>query len=115
METEIHEVYDTEAAKNKLGHASKTVTERHYLNRKVVVPDYRAATERLASGSGQATALGPERPLGLRIGATEFTSPLRAPSVGPLRASGPRCRPTQGPTWSRIRSRPSSKRAQCEP
>lgn len=34
-----------------LGHTSKTVTERHYINRRLVVPDYRAATERLAPGS----------------------------------------------------------------
>jgi integrase len=45
--TEIDEVHDAEAAKNQLGHTSKTVTERHYINRKLV-PDYRAATERLA-------------------------------------------------------------------
>jgi integrase len=50
--TEIDEVYDAEAAKNQLGHTSKTVTERHYINRKLVVPDYRAATERLAPRSG---------------------------------------------------------------
>jgi integrase len=50
--TEIDEVYDAEAAMNQLGHTSKTVTERHYINRKLVVPDYRAATERLAPGSG---------------------------------------------------------------
>jgi integrase len=50
--TEIDEVYDAEAAKNQLGHTSKAVTERHYINRKLVVPDYRAATERLAPGSG---------------------------------------------------------------
>jgi integrase len=49
---EIDEVYDAEAAKNQLGHTSKRVTERHYINRKLVVPDYRAATERLAPGSG---------------------------------------------------------------
>ena len=49
--TEIDEVYDAEAAMNQLGHTSKTVTERHYINRKLVVPDYRAATERLAPGS----------------------------------------------------------------
>jgi integrase len=29
--TEIDEVYDAEAAKNQLGHTSKTVTERHYI------------------------------------------------------------------------------------
>lgn len=46
--TEIDEVYDAEAAKNQLGHTSTTVTERHYINRKLVVPDYREATERLA-------------------------------------------------------------------
>jgi hypothetical protein len=34
-----------------LGQTSTTVTERHYVNRKPVVPDYRAATERLAPGS----------------------------------------------------------------
>jgi integrase len=50
--TQIDEVYDAEAAMNQLGHTSKTVTERHYINRKLVVPDYRAATERLAPGSG---------------------------------------------------------------
>jgi len=49
--TEIDEVYDAEAAKDQLGHTSKTVTERHYISRKLVVPDYRAATERLAPGS----------------------------------------------------------------
>ena len=52
MATEIDEVYDAEAAKNQLGYASKAVTERHYINRQLVVPDYRAATERLAPGSG---------------------------------------------------------------
>lgn len=50
--TEIDEVYDAEAAMHHLGHTSKTVTERHYINRRLVVPDYRAATERLAPGSG---------------------------------------------------------------
>lgn len=49
--TEIDEVYDAEAAMNQLGHTPKTVTERHYSNRKLVVPDYRTATERLAPGS----------------------------------------------------------------
>jgi len=29
----------------------KTVTERHCINRKLVVPDYREATERLGPGS----------------------------------------------------------------
>ncbi len=51
MATEIDEVYDAEAAKNQFGHTSKTVTERHYINGKLVVPDYRAATERLAPGA----------------------------------------------------------------
>ncbi|WP_432807593.1 hypothetical protein [Nocardioides kribbensis] len=46
--TEIDEVYDAEAAMNQLGHTSKVVTERHYINRRLVVPDYRAATDRLA-------------------------------------------------------------------
>jgi integrase len=46
--TEIDEIYDADAAKDQLGHTSKTVTERHYINRRLVVPDYRAATERLA-------------------------------------------------------------------
>lgn len=50
--TEIDEVYDADAAKDQLGHTSKTVTERHYINRRLVVPDYRAATERLAPRSG---------------------------------------------------------------
>ena len=59
--TEIDEVYDAEAAKNQLGHTSKTVTERHYINRKLVVPDYRAATERLASGSGAGHGTGPAK------------------------------------------------------
>lgn len=36
----------------QLGHTSKTATGRHYINRKLVVPDYREATERLAPGSG---------------------------------------------------------------
>jgi len=49
---EIDEVYDAEAATDQLGHTSKTVTGRHYINRKLVVPDYRAATERLDPGSG---------------------------------------------------------------
>lgn len=48
--TEIDEVYDAEAAMNQLGHTSKVVTERHYINRRLVVPDYRAATDRLAPG-----------------------------------------------------------------
>lgn len=48
--TEIDEVYDAEAAMNQLGHTSKAVTERHYINRRLVVPDYRAATDRLAPG-----------------------------------------------------------------
>lgn len=58
--TEIDEVYDAEAAMHHLGHTSKTVTERHYINRRLVVPDYRAATERLApgSGTGEGPALG---------------------------------------------------------
>jgi len=45
---------------NELGHTSKAVTERHYINRKLVVPDCRAATERLAppTGSGDGPALG---------------------------------------------------------
>ena len=38
--TEIDEAYDDEAAKNQLGHTSTPVTERHYINRKLVVPDY---------------------------------------------------------------------------
>ncbi|MFZ1288171.1 MAG: hypothetical protein WAR57_14160 [Candidatus Phosphoribacter sp.] len=46
--TEIHEVHDADAARNPLGRTSKTVTERHYINRRLVVPDYRAAMERLA-------------------------------------------------------------------
>ena len=50
MATEIDEVYDAEAAMNQLGHTSKAVTERHYINRRLVVPDYRAATDRLAPG-----------------------------------------------------------------
>lgn len=48
--TEIDEVYDAEAAMNQLGHTSTVVTERHYINRRLVVPDYRAATDRLAPG-----------------------------------------------------------------
>jgi integrase len=59
--TEIDEVYDAEAAKNQLGHTSKTVTERHYINRKLVVPDYRAATERLAPGFGAGHGAGPAK------------------------------------------------------
>lgn len=41
-------------------HSTLTVTERHYINRKFVVPDYRAATERLApdSGTSDGPALG---------------------------------------------------------
>jgi hypothetical protein len=50
--TEIDEVSDAEATKNRFGHTSKTVTERRYINRTLVVPGYRAATERLAPGSG---------------------------------------------------------------
>ena len=52
---------------NQLCHTSKSVTERHYINRKLVVPDYRAATERLAPDSE--TSGGPsasERPRGPR-------------------------------------------------
>lgn len=52
--TEIDEVFDAEAAMHHLGHTSKAVTERHYINRKLVVPDYRKATERLAPGPGPA-------------------------------------------------------------
>lgn len=59
--TEIDEAHDAEAASNQLGHTSKTVTERHCINRKLVVPDYRAATERLAPGSGASD--GPARGL----------------------------------------------------
>jgi integrase len=59
--TEIDEVHDAEAAKNQLGHTSKTVTERHYINRRLVVPDYRAATERLAPGSGAGHGTGPAK------------------------------------------------------
>lgn len=54
MATEIDEAYDAEAAKDQLGHTSKTVTERHYINRRLVVPDYRAVTERLAPHSDPA-------------------------------------------------------------
>ena len=46
--TVVDEVYDAEAAKQVLGHASTFVTERHYIDRKMKVNDYRAATERLA-------------------------------------------------------------------
>lgn len=46
--TAVDDVYDAEAAKRVLGHASTFVTERHYINRKMKVNDYRAATERLA-------------------------------------------------------------------
>jgi hypothetical protein len=59
--TEIDEVYDAEAAKNQLGHTSTTVTERHYINRKLGVPDYRAATERLAPGSASGPDTGPAK------------------------------------------------------
>ena len=52
---------DAEAAKTQLGHTSTTVTERHYINRKLVVPDYRAATERLAPGSGSDQGPAPAR------------------------------------------------------
>ncbi len=50
--TEIDGVFDAEAAMHHLGHTSKTVTERHYINRKLVVPDNQEATERVAPGSG---------------------------------------------------------------
>ncbi|MEQ6902027.1 tyrosine-type recombinase/integrase [Nocardioides sp. YIM 152588] len=58
--TEIDEVYDAEAAKNQLGHTSSAVTERHYINRKLVVPDYRAATARLAPGARSDSGPPPE-------------------------------------------------------
>ena len=57
--TKIDQVNDAEAARNRLGHTSKTVTERHYINRKFVVPDHRAATESLAPGSGASHGAGP--------------------------------------------------------
>ncbi len=64
MATEIDEVYDAEAAMNQLGHMSKVVTERHYINRRLVVPDYRAATDRLAPAPRRAMGRlpGPEKP-----------------------------------------------------
>lgn len=58
--TEIDEVYDADAAKDQLGHTSTTVTERHYINRRLVVPDYRTATERLAPRSDPADDPGAE-------------------------------------------------------
>lgn len=39
------------AAMKQLNHTSTTVTERHYINRKLVVPGYCAAIERIAPGS----------------------------------------------------------------
>jgi hypothetical protein len=51
----------TNPLKTQLGHTSKTVTERHYINRKLVVPDYRAATGRLAPGSGSGHRTGPAK------------------------------------------------------
>ncbi|WP_300680432.1 hypothetical protein [Nocardioides sp.] len=57
--TEIDEFYDAEAASTQLGHTSKAVTERHDISRKLVVPDYRAATERLAPGARSGHALPP--------------------------------------------------------
>ena len=61
MATEIDEVYDPEAAKKQFGHTSKAVTERHAINRRLVVPDYRAATKRLAPGSGSSQEAGPAK------------------------------------------------------
>jgi hypothetical protein len=57
--TEIDEVYDAEAAKNQLGHTSKTVTERHDINRKLVVPTTGRPPSALLQVSGRATSLGP--------------------------------------------------------
>lgn len=54
--TENDEVYDAEAASTQLGRTSTTITQRHYINRKLVVPDFRAATERLAPPSGETKA-----------------------------------------------------------
>ncbi|MFT4289435.1 hypothetical protein [Nocardioides sp.] len=51
---QLDEYADIDAAKDQLGHTSKTVTERHYINRRLVLPDYRAATERLAPRSDPA-------------------------------------------------------------
>jgi hypothetical protein len=48
-------------AKNQLGHTSKTVTVRHYIDRRLVVPDYRAAIERPAPGSGASHGTGPAK------------------------------------------------------
>jgi hypothetical protein len=59
--TEIDEVYDAEAAMNQLGHTSKVVTERHYINRRLVVPDYRAATDCLAPGPESSDGPAPGR------------------------------------------------------
>jgi hypothetical protein len=55
----VDDVYDAEAAKQVLGHASTFVTERHYIDRKMKVYDYRAATERLAPRPAPGTSAGP--------------------------------------------------------
>lgn len=59
MATEIDEVCDAEAAMNQLGHTSKAVTERHYINRRLVVPDYRSATDRFAPETSEGPTPGP--------------------------------------------------------
>ena len=55
----------------RLGHTAKAVTERHYINPKLAVPDYRVATERIAPLQGAATGQlsGSESPAASTIGA----------------------------------------------
>ena len=43
---EIDEVYDADAAKDQLGHKSRSLTDRQDINRRLAVSDYRATTER---------------------------------------------------------------------
>jgi hypothetical protein len=99
---EIDEVYGAEAAMSQLGHTSKTVTERHYINRRLVVP-----------------TTGPPPTLWLQ-GSRRTRGPLpgsERPSAGPewLRARTTRSEPVCGrlhaPQPSRRRDRGLRRRA----
>ena len=57
--TEIDEVYDAEAAMNQLGHTSKTVTERHYINRKLSCPTTGQRPNALLPAPGRTRGLRP--------------------------------------------------------
>jgi hypothetical protein len=83
------------AEQDQLGHTSNTVTERHYINRKLVVPDYRAAIERPAPGFGSDQGTAPAKWARLRpapAGRQTALSALEIPA-GPESTDALRVRP----------------------